>query len=155
MPVRLVAVGKLGERYFREAAAEYERRLKRYITFETVEVADEPLGRKPDEEALRLEGDRLLRRLPEAAHAILADRQGRLLTSEEFAGLIERLLLQGRSNIALLVGGTLGVDSRVRKRADDIVSFSRMTMGHQLARIVLLEQVYRAFTIIRGEKYHR
>ncbi len=155
MAVRLVCVGKLGESYYRAAAAEYAKRISRYVPIDTVEVPDVPLGGRARKEVLRLEGERILSSLQRDAHVILADPKGKQLSSEEFAGYPERLLVMGRSSIAFVLGGTLGVSDDVRKRAADVVSFSSMTMGDQLARVVLLEQIYRAFTIIRGEKYHR
>ncbi len=155
MPIRLVCVGKLGENHFKAAAAEYVKRIARYMPIEVVELADEPLDRRPERDVLRLEGDRILKSLPKDGHIILADSRGAPLTSEQFASRINDLLIAGRSSITFVCGGSLGVDERIRKQAADVVSFSRMTMGHQLARVVLLEQIYRAFTIIRGEKYHR
>lgn len=154
MGIRVVCVGKAGEPHF-AAATEYLKRIRRYIRIELVEVADEPVDRRPDDTVRRVEGERLLKALGKPSCVILADRQGRQLTSEQFAARLNDLLVSGKSDITFAVGGTLGVTAAVRARADETISFSQMTMAHQLARVVLLEQIYRAFKIIRGEKYHR
>lgn len=155
MPLRLVCVGKLSQAHFQAAAADYLKRICRHLPVETVEIADEPLGRRSDEEVRRREGVRILKAIPENFYVVLTDRQGRALTSERFAARLDKLLVGGRSNIAFVIGGTVGVSDEIRARADETVSFSQMTMAHQLARVVLLEQIYRALSIIRGEKYHR
>lgn len=155
MTIRLVCVGKLAEPHFKAASAEYVKRISRYMPVEVLEVGDEPLAKRTERDVLRAEARRILSVLPKSSHVILLDRQGTQVTSEEFAQRVERLLIGGASNITFVVGGTLGVSDEVRAKADETVSFSQMTMAHQLARVVLLEQIYRAFTIIRGEKYHR
>lgn len=154
MAIRVVAVGKLAKGRFREAADDYLKRIARYIPIEVAEVAEERLSKRGVDEVRRAEDERILAAIPKSHHVILTDARGKRFTSEQFARMIEHLLLSGKSNITFVVGGTLGVGEKVRTRADETVSFSQMTLAHQLARVVLLEQVYRAFTIMRGEKYH-
>lgn len=154
MPIRIVAVGKLGNSHFKAAATEYVKRIGRYMPIGTVEVADERIAKRSEDEVRRVEDERVMGAIPASSHVILADRRGRPLSSEQFARMLGQLLVSGRSNLTFIVGGTLGVGEKVRARADETVSFSQMTLAHQLARVVLLEQLYRAFTIIKGEKYH-
>lgn len=155
MAMRLVAVGKIGKGHLGAAAEEYAKRIRRHVRFDVVEVGDEPLGTRPDDEIVRREDERVVAAIPKSSHVILADRQGKKLSSEEFARLLEALLVGGKSDLTFVLGGTLGAGEKVRERADETVSFSQMTMAHGLARVVLLEQTYRAFAIMRGEKYHR
>lgn len=155
MPIRVVAVGRVADAGLRAAADEYLRRIRRHMPVDVVEVADESLAKRSALEVLRAEEARVLPVLRKSSYVILADSGGKLMSSEGFARMLEGLFLAGKSNITFVIGGTLGAGERVRATADDTVSFSRMTMAHGLARVVLLEQVYRAFTIMRGEKYHR
>ena len=159
MKITVIAVGKVKETFFREAVAEYEKRLGRYCKLEIKEAADE---RTPDgitetqrEQILLREGERLQRFLPEDAYVVTLEIEGRKFTSETFAGEIERLCVSGVSHIAFVIGGSLGLHNTIKKRADLAVSFSDMTFPHQLMRVVLLEQIYRAYRIINGEPYHK
>ena len=159
MKITVIAVGKVKETFFREAVAEYEKRLGRYCKLEIKEAADE---RTPDgitetqrEQILLREGERLQRFLPEDAYVVTLEIEGRKFTSETFAGEIERLCVSGVSHIAFVIGGSLGLHNTIKKRADLAVSFSNMTFPHQLMRVVLLEQIYRAFRIRNGEPYHK
>lgn len=159
MKITVIAVGKVKETFFREAVAEYEKRLGRYCKLEIKEAADE---RTPDgitetqrEQILLREGERLQRFLPEDAYVVTLEIEGRKFTSETFAGEIERLCVSGVSHIAFVIGGSLGLHNTIKKRADLAVSFSDMTFPHQLMRVVLLEQIYRAFRIRNGEPYHK
>lgn len=159
MKITVIAVGKVKEKFFREAAAEYEKRLGRYCKLEIREAADE---RTPDgasetqrEQILLREGERILRFLPEDAYVVTLEIEGRKFTSEAFAGEIERLGVSGVGHIVFVIGGSLGLHNTIKRRADLAVSFSDMTFPHQLMRVVLLEQIYRAFRIINGEPYHK
>ena len=159
MKITVIAVGKVKETFFREAVAEYEKRLGRYCKLEIKEAADE---RTPDgitetqrEQILLREGERLQRFLPEDAYVVTLEIEGRKFTSETFAGEIERLCVSGVSHIAFVIGGSLGLHNTIKKRADLAVSFSDMTFPHQLMRVILLEQIYRAFRIINGAPYHK
>lgn len=159
MKITVIAVGKVKEKFFREAVAEYEKRLGRYCKLEIREAADE---RTPDgasetqrEQILLREGERILRFLPEDAYVVTLEIEGRKFTSEAFAGEIERLGISGIGHIVFVIGGSLGLHNTIKRRADLAISFSDMTFPHQLMRVVLLEQIYRAFRIINGEPYHK
>jgi 23S rRNA (pseudouridine1915-N3)-methyltransferase len=152
--VTVVAVGKLKEPHFRDAAAEYLKRLSGYGTFEVVEVPDQDVN-VDEARAVAREGEALLAAIPDGARVIALDDRGRERTSEGLSAWFEDLMVGGTSHVAFAIGGTAGLDGSVLARADERLSLSRMTLPHQLARVVLLEQVYRAFRIMRGEPYHR
>ncbi len=159
MKITVITVGKLKERFFREAAAEYEKRLGRYCRLEIRETADEktPDGASETERELILkkEGAHVAKLLPDDAYVVTLEIEGRRFTSEAFAGEIERLGVSGIGHIVFVIGGSLGLHNSIKKRADLAVSFSDMTFPHQLMRVVLLEQIYRAFRIINREPYHK
>lgn len=159
MKITVITVGKLKERFFREAAAEYEKRLGRYCRLEIRETADEktPDGASETERELILkkEGARVAKLLPDDGYVVTLEIEGRRFTSEAFAGEIERLGISGIGHIVFVIGGSLGLHNSIKKRADLAVSFSDMTFPHQLMRVVLLEQIYRAFRIINREPYHK
>ena len=159
MRFRIVAVGRAKEPFIQAGMAEYLKRLTPYGKVEVTEVADEPLpGRlSPGEERkiLAAEGARIREALRDGDFVICLDRQGKSLSSEEFAAYLDDLAGRGRSSVAFVLGGTIGIDPPLLKEAGLRLSMSKMTMPHQLARLVLLEQVYRAIKISRGEPYHR
>jgi len=152
--IDVLGVGKLKERHWRDAADEYLKRLRPYATVREIEVADVDLARGEDA-ARRAEADAIERTLAEGAYVVALDAGGRQLTSEAFAAWLEARMGAGDSHVAFVIGGSAGLDERVLRRADERLSLGAMTLPHQLARVVLLEQVYRAFRIIRGEPYHR
>ena len=159
MKISVITVGKIKEKYLRDAIAEYSKRLSRYCRLEIIEVADE---RTPDqaseavEENIRTkEGERLLKYVRDDMYVITLEIGGKMLTSEQFAKKIETLGIQGKSSIAFVIGGSIGLGREVLKRSDYALSFSKMTFPHQLMRVVLLEQVYRGYRIINGEPYHK
>ncbi|MBA4370578.1 MAG: 23S rRNA (pseudouridine(1915)-N(3))-methyltransferase RlmH [Coriobacteriaceae bacterium] len=154
MRIDLVAVGRLKERWWREAADEYLKRLAPYATVRVTEVDDRDVTRD-EERALAAEADDVLRALPDGAHTVALDAAGRQMTSEELAAWIGAHGLEGRSRLAFVVGGAAGLHPRVLDAAEERLSLGSMTLPHQLARVVLLEQIYRAFRILRGEPYHR
>ena len=158
MKIRIVAVGKLKEKYLRQGVAEYEKRLAPFAAVELSEIGEERMPENPSEaekeEALAKEGERLLRLVPQKSFLVVLDVAGQLLSSEALAGKIAALALAGKSDITFLIGGAFGLSEVVRKRADLRLSFSPMTFTHQMVRLLLYEQVYRAFKINRGEKYH-
>ncbi len=150
----IVAVGAL-KGWAADGADDYLKRLRRYFPAEIVEVREEDLNRRSPEEVLATEGRRLLKRLPTGAYAVALDRErGEPLASKKLARQLSSLGLSGKSHVAFVVGGPLGLSPEVLKRADALVSFSPITLPHALARVVLLEQVYRAAKIDWGEKYH-
>lgn len=159
MKITLITVGKIKEKYLRDAIAEYNKRLSRYCKLEIVEVADE---KTPDqasetvEENIRAkEGERILKYIKDDMYVITLEIDGKMLSSEEFAGKIESLGVQGKSSIAFVIGGSIGLGKEVLRRSDYTLSFSKMTFPHQLMRVILLEQVYRGYRIINGEPYHK
>lgn len=159
MKITLITVGKIKERFYREAVAEYEKRLSRYCKLEIVQVEDEKTpdkaGTALDDAVRRREAERILRYVREEAYVVTLEIQGKMYDSEGFAGEIDRLANRGISHIQFIIGGSLGLHEDVCKRADLAVSFSKMTFPHQLMRVILLEQIYRAFRIINGEPYHK
>lgn len=159
MKITIVAVGKVKEKFYRDAIAEFEKRLSKYCKLEIVEVADE---KTPDNasasQELQIkakEGDRILSSIKDDMHVIALAIEGKQLSSTELADKMDKLGISGRSSIAFVIGGSLGLDERVLKRADFKLSFSPMTFPHQLMRVILLEQIYRAYRIIAGEPYHK
>lgn len=154
--ITVVAVGKLKERFWADACAEYVKRLSAYASIKMVEIPDRDLAKTGGEEAGRaLEGKAILAAIPERSHVVLLDIGGKERSSEEIASHLNDLMLRGESSITFVIGGSCGVSSEVRARADERLSFGRITLPHNLARVVLLEQVYRAFKIMRGEPYHK
>ena len=159
MKISVITVGKIKEKYLRDAIAEYSKRLSRYCRLEIIEVADERTldqASEAVEENIRTkEGERLLKYVRDDMYVITLEIGGKMLTSEQFAEKIETLGIQGKSSIAFVIGGSIGLGREVLKRSDYALSFSKMTFPHQLMRVVLLEQVYRAYRIMNGEPYHK
>lgn len=159
MKITCIAVGKIKEKYYTDAIKEYAKRLGRYCKLEIVELADErtPEGASAAEEAaiLEREGERILKAIREDAYVIALAIQGKALDSVELSTKIEQLGVRGVSHIAFVIGGSLGLAPAVMHRVDEALSFSRMTFPHQLMRVILLEQVYRSFRIMKGEPYHK
>lgn len=159
MKIILITVGKIKEKYLRDAISEYGKRLSRYCKLEIVEVADEKTPDKAseamDENIRAKEGERILKYIRDDMYVITLEIGGKMLSSEEFARKIETLGVQGKSSIAFVIGGSIGLGKEVLKRSDYALSFSKMTFPHQLMRVILLEQVYRAYRIINGEPYHK
>ncbi len=138
-----------------EGADDYLKRLRRSFAVEVVEVLEEDLNRRTTGEVLEAEAGKLLKRVPAGAYLISLDRErGEPLSSEKLARRLDSLGLSGRSHIAFVVGGPLGLSPEVLGKADALISFGPITLPHSLARVVLLEQIYRASKINRGEKYH-
>ena len=159
MKITILCVGKIKEKFFRMAVDEYVKRLGRYCQLEIVETPDEktPDGASPKEEEQikEKEGERLLKNIKPSAYVIALAIEGKSRSSEELADKLERLGVSGNSHITFIIGGSLGLSENVLKRADMLLSFSRMTFPHQLMRVILLEQIYRSFRIIQGEPYHK
>jgi len=159
MKITIVSVGKIKEKYLKDAIAEYTKRLGKYCKLEIIEVADEMT---PDhaseivENAIRdKEGERILKNIKDDAFVITLEINGKLLSSEELADKIDTLGVQGTSHIVFIIGGSIGLGTRVLQRSDFRLSFSKMTFPHQLMRVILLEQIYRSYRIINGEPYHK
>ncbi len=159
MNITVFSVGKLKEKYLKDAIKEYATRLTKYCKLDIIEVPDEKAPENMSEAmeaAVRYkEGQAILKQLRDDTYVIALAIQGKQLSSEKFAELISDLGLRGKSNIAFVIGGSIGLSEEVLKRADYHLSFSAMTFPHQLMRVILLEQVYRGFRIIKGEPYHK
>ena len=150
----IVAVGKL-RGWAADGSEDYLKRLRRYFPIEVVEVAEEDMNRRLPEEVLSAEASRLLKRIAPGAYVIALDREkGKPLSSMEMARRLDALGVSGQSHVTFGLGGPLGLSREVLGRSDEVLSFGRMTLPHALARVVLLEQLYRAAKIERGEKYH-
>lgn len=159
MKITIIAVGKVKERFYQDAVLEFKKRLSRYCKLEIVELEDEktPDGASAAEE-LKIkekEGARILSALKEDMYVTALAIEGEQLSSTKFADKLAYLAVSGRSSVAFVIGGSLGLDERVLARADCQLSFSPMTFPHQLMRVILLEQIYRAFRINAGEPYHK
>lgn len=159
MKITILCVGKLKEKYLREAAEEYRKRLSRYVKLEVIEVPDE---KTPDQASANeeyqireKEGERLMKHIKKEDHVIALAIDAPQYDSLSFSEKLDRFGIHGTGNVVFLIGGSLGLAEGVMKRADEAVSFSKMTFPHQLMRVILLEQIYRSFRIIKGEPYHK
>ncbi|MCM3627673.1 23S rRNA (pseudouridine(1915)-N(3))-methyltransferase RlmH [Paenibacillus glycanilyticus] len=159
MHIQIASVGKLKEKYLVQGIAEYAKRLGPYVKLTLTEVPDEkaPETMSPAEEAQvrEREGERLLAQLKPDAHVVALAIGGELWSSEELADQLDKLATYGRSHVAFVIGGSTGLAPAVLQRAQQKLSFGRMTLPHQLMRLVLIEQIYRAVKINRGEPYHK
>ena len=159
MNITIICVGKLKEKYLKLAIDEYSKRLSRYCKLNIVELNDEktPDNASEKDELIikQKEGSKILAHVKENMYVIALDLKGKMASSEELAELIDDLGLKGKSNIALIIGGSLGLSKEVLDRANYKLSFSKMTFPHQLMRVILLEQIYRAYKINSGEPYHK
>ena len=159
MFIQIIGVGKLKEKYWVEGIAEYAKRLNPYVKFQIVEVADEKapdnLSEAEVEGVKAREGERILAQIKGDAHVIALTLDGKLWTSEELAAELDRLGTYGTSHVVFVIGGSHGLADDVLRRAQQRLCFGRMTLPHQLMRLVLTEQIYRAVKINRGEPYHK
>ena len=159
MKIKLVTVGKLKEKYLKDGIAEYSKRISRFAAVEMIELADE---KTPDrasdsenEKILNLEGNRILSKIGDREFVVVLAIEGKTLSSEEFSKQLEQASINGYSTLTFVIGGSLGLSHQVKKRANLFLSFGRLTLPHQLMRLVLIEQIYRAFTIQQGSPYHK
>ncbi|SER94997.1 23S rRNA (pseudouridine(1915)-N(3))-methyltransferase RlmH [Streptococcus gallolyticus] len=159
MKVKIIAVGKLKEKYLKDGIAEYGKRMSRFAKFEIVELADE---KTPDnasiaqnQQIMEKEGKRILAKISERDYVIVLAIEGKQLSSEAFSQVIADATLRGYSDIVFVIGGSLGLADKVKKRANLCLSFGLLTLPHQLMRLVLSEQIYRAFMIQQGSPYHK
>ncbi len=159
MDITVLCVGKLKEKFYSDAAGEYLKRLRRYCRPQVIEVADEkaPEQASAAERAqiLEKEGGRLLKHIRDNDFCITLEIEGKAMDSIAFSKEIERAMLCGTSRLVFVIGGSLGLSPAVCKRSDLSLSFSKMTFPHPLMRVILLEQIYRSFRLIRGEPYHK
>ena len=159
MKIKIVTVGKLKEKYLKDGIEEYSKRISRFATVDMIELADE---KTPDrasdsenEKILELEGNRIISKIGDREFVIVLAIEGKTLSSEEFSKQLEQASINGYSTLTFVIGGSLGVSPQVKKRANLFLSFGRLTLPHQLMRLVLTEQIYRAFTIQQGSPYHK
>ena len=159
MKIRLICVGKIKESFFKQAIDEYSKRLQRYINLEIVEVPDEKapdtLSANEEIAVKQKEGEKILKHIKQDEFLVCLDILGKQMTSEEFSSFFHNKASCGISKINLVIGGSLGLSKEVLDRSDFSVSFSKMTFPHQLMRVVLLEQIYRAMRIAKNEPYHK
>ncbi|BCK00476.1 23S rRNA (pseudouridine(1915)-N(3))-methyltransferase RlmH [Anaerocolumna chitinilytica] len=159
MKITVIGVGKIKENYLTQAILEYSKRLSRYTKLEIVEVSDEktPDGASEAEELQikHMEGERILKQVKEGSFVFALAIEGKMYDSVEFAEQLEKLRTNGKSHLTFIIGGSLGLSEAVIKRSDALISFSKMTFPHQLMRVILLEQIYRAYRITAGEPYHK
>lgn len=159
MKFRIITVGKLKEKYLKDGIAEYLKRLQRYATVEIIEVADEQTPDSASEmEELQIkakEAQRIHKYIKEDTYLIALAIEGTMLTSEQLAEKIEQLGISGKSHITMVIGGSLGLDKSILQQADLLLSFSKLTSPHQLMRLILVEQLYRSYRIMKGEPYHK
>lgn len=159
MKIRIIGIGKIKESYMREAINDYLTRLKPYVTMEIVEVMDEPVSDKPNQSEIEMvknkEGNKVSRLLKPSDYVIALDLGKKQLRSPEFAKYLEDKFVLGGSNLTFLIGGSYGLSDELKKRANDSITLSEMTFTHQMTRLIILEQIYRAFKINRNETYHK
>ena len=150
--IKIITVGTIKERYLKEAFDEYVKRLKKYTNIEVIEVKDE--GLVEESKAIQLEKDKIEKHIGTRDYVITLEIEGKQLTSPEFAEKIDQIQIEN-SNITFIIGGSYGLSEEIKQKAKFHLSFSKMTFPHQLFRVFLLEQIYRAFKILNNEKYHK
>ena len=159
MQITIISVGKIKEKFYRDAIDEYAKRLSRYCKLKIVEVDDEKTvegaSEKVCNQVMAKEADRITNHIAQDAYIIALAIEGKKYDSVSFAGKINNLGIQGKSHIVFIIGGSLGIDENLKKRADELISFSDMTFPHQLMRVILTEQIYRGYRIINNEPYHK
>lgn len=159
LSIRLICVGKLGEKFWKEAVKEYEKRLSGYCKLEILELPEQRLPDKPSDgqitSALQKEAQLIRSKIPQGAAVIAMCIEGKTMSSEALADKISEFTLNGISRLVILIGGSCGMDEQLKKQANLRLSMSPMTFPHHLARVMVLEQVYRALNIAAGGKYHK
>jgi len=159
MKITIVSVGKIKEKYLKDAINEYSKRLSNYCSLNYIEVSDEkaPDSLSSNDQLLikSIEGDRILSKIKDRQYVFVLDLNGKQRTSEEFSSELNKLPIYGNSDILFVIGGSLGLSKDVIERSNSQISFSKMTFPHQLMKVILLEQIYRGFKIIKNEPYHK
>ena len=159
MNIKIITVGKLKEKYLKEGIAEYTKRLGSYCKLQIIEVGDEKAPENLSDKEMEMikdkEGEKILAKIPEQSYVFAMAIQGKQYDSVEFANEIDKLGTAGKSDIVFIIGGSLGLSQSVLSRANQHISFGKLTYPHQLMRLVLVEQIYRAFRIIHGHAYHK
>ena len=159
MEINIISVGKIKEDYFKKAIEEYEKRLKAYCRVNFIELKDESEGKNLSDKDIDIildkEGKRILEKIKERSFIIVLDILGRSIDSVEFSKKINDIMLDGISSIDFIIGGSLGISQEVKYKANYSLSFSKFTFPHKLMKVILMEQIYRAFTIINNKTYHK
>lgn len=159
MNITIISVGKLKEKYLKQAIEEYSKRLSRYCKLDIIELPDEKTPDNASEkEELQIkekEGTAILNKVKDNMYVVAMDLKGTQMTSEELSGFMQDLGVRGESNLCFIIGGSLGLSKQVISRANHKLCFSKMTFPHQLFRVMLLEQIYRGFRIMKNEPYHK
>ena len=159
MNINIICVGKIKESFYREAIDEYSKRLNNYCSLSIIELKDEKIPNNPSEKDNQIvkekEGNNILSHIKKDTYLICLDLKGKQYTSEEFSQKINNINNNISSSITFVIGGSLGISQNVLKKANESISFSKMTFPHQLFRVILLEQIYRAFKIMNNETYHK
>ncbi len=157
--INIICVGKIKEAFFKDSINEYSKRLNKYCSLSITELQDEKIPNNPSEKEIKIikdkEGQNILNNIKKDSYIICMDLKGKQFTSEEFSTKIEDISLNKSSTITFIIGGSLGISENVLKFSNELISFSKMTFPHQLFRVILLEQIYRAFKIINNETYHK
>lgn len=159
MGITVISVGKIKEKYLSMAIDEYTKRLSKYCKLSFVQVQDEKTPDNASEtvnnKIKEIEGERILKNVKDSAYVIALAIEGKQLSSEQLASTLDNLAVTGKSDVVFIIGGSLGLSSQVLSRADYLLSFSKMTFPHQLMKVILLEQIYRSYRIIKNEPYHK
>lgn len=159
MKLTIVAVGKLKEKYLKEGISEYSKRLSRFCELQVIEVEDEQapenLSESQEMQVKRKEAERIMKKVKEGSALVVLDLKGNKLNSERFADKLNSFFISGKSHITFVIGGSLGLDDEIIKKSDFRLCLSDMTFPHQLARLILLEQIFRVFKILNNETYHK
>ena len=159
MNITILCVGKIKEIYLRDGIAEYAKRLSRYVKLTVTEVADEKTPESASEseniKIIHTEGDRLLAKIKDSDYVCALAIDGKMYSSEEFSDYLAKVQITSKGNLVFVIGGSLGLSSAVLSRANDKISFSKMTFPHQLMRMIVLEQIYRGYRIMNHEPYHK
>ena len=159
MKITLISVGKIKEKYLKDAINEYSKRLTKYCKLKFIEINDEKapdnLSEKDELIIKDKEGNKILEKIKDQQYVIALDLKGKQRTSEEFSKEMENLSIYGNSDIVFIIGGSLGLSDGVINRSNDQISFSKMTFPHQLMKVILIEQIYKAYRIVKGEPYHK
>lgn len=159
MGITVISVGKIKEKYLTMAIDEYSKRLSKYCKLSFIQVQDEKtpdnVSETVNNKIKEIEGERILKSIKDSAYVIALAIEGKQLSSEQLVSTLENLAVTGKSDIVFVIGGSLGLSSQVLSRADYLLSFSKMTFPHQLMKVILLEQIYRSYRIIKNEPYHK
>ena len=159
MNIRIIAIGKIKEDYLKEGINEYIKRVSKYAKTEIIEVADSSLSDRPNqseiEKAINVEGERVFKHLSSSDYVIALDLNKKEMDSVEFSKYLDKKFVEGGSNLTFIIGGSYGLSKKLKERANDSISLSKMTFLHQMTRLILLEQIYRAFKILNNEIYHK